>query len=134
MRVVGLGIEGVQQLPSSFLSQFLRHALADEVHVACWCLSLSAPDPMPCFSFHPSYPPFSVCLQSVKHSEGDDSLSLGIDLDHYIDEVHHDRSVIIGQGVRRPRTLWEGQGREGRQGKENCDERQYHYMHAASTV
>ena len=33
-------------------------------------------------------------MQSLRHSEGDDSLALGVDLDSYIDEVtmHHDRS------------------------------------------
>jgi hypothetical protein len=49
-----------------------------------------------------------VSLQSFQHLEGDDSLSLGIDLDRYIDEVQHDRSVMIGQG---------GKGREAEEGK-----------------
>ena len=89
---------------------------------ACWCLSLSAPDPVTCFSSPPYFPPFSVSLQSFQHSNGDDSLSLGIDLDRYIDEVHHDRSVMIGQG---------GKGREG---KEKCGDRLYYYAHAASII
>ena len=90
----------------------------------CWSFSLCAPGPVTCFPFPARFPPFSVSLQSFRHVEGDDSLSLGIDLDRYIDEVHHDRSVMIGQG---------GKTREAGEGKLRRKP-VYHYTRAASIV